>query len=194
MRPQREDQPHRHGGHQPPDAARDAMVVSEATDGAVDQVMRSVVRTYDRSRFSADHLRGLARSIGSRLAGGYTTSDLVTVLTSNPDGMRIPGRALLRRLEDLDDRDQLVERYAASTRRPWCGQCHERTRMLEGSDRVRRCPDCHPNASPTTSATAGSTATPGSTAVAGSVATGAPPPGDRKHVPWRQLLAEGSLV
>jgi hypothetical protein len=32
-------------------------------------------------------------------------------------------------------------------RPPWCGRCHEQTRLLQNhpDDRLRRCPDCHPH-------------------------------------------------
>lgn len=159
----------------------DAVVVSEASDEAVDQVMRAVVGTYGHTRFSPDHLRGLAAGVRERLAGGHTVTQLKSTLTSNPDGMRIPGRALIRRLDGLDERDQLVTGYVASAAgRTWCGVCHQQTRMLEVDHgaAVRRCPACHPNA------------TPAQARPRGFAELEEPEPAKRKQKTWRELLAE----
>ncbi len=38
---------------------------------------------------------------------------------------------------------------ATTSRRPWCGQCEQRTRLLDEPDgSVRRCPSCHPLTEP----------------------------------------------
>jgi hypothetical protein len=58
-----------------------------------------------------------------------------------------PGAAALTRLDDLA---ALAPPRPRPARPQWCGQCDERTRLRElaHDDRVYRCPDCHPQATP----------------------------------------------
>ncbi|SKF61401.1 Uncharacterised protein [Mycobacteroides abscessus subsp. abscessus] len=163
-----------------PQQVDEAIAVSEVVDESVTQVMRAVIRTYGQPRFSAAHLRDLGGGIASRLKAGASAADLITTLTSNPDGMRSPGRALLKRLADIDDRDQVAAVYAGPARvqLPWCGDCDEATRFVEGDSWVRRCSACS------------SAAVDRTTAETEAMALVPPTPAEsaRKHVPWRELL------
>ena len=82
---------------------------------------------------TGEHLPGLASHLGDRPG---RADDLV------PAGFASPAaRALL---------DQALGRVPAG-RPPWCGRCHEPTRMRwtippDGGELLGRCPDCHPAA------------------------------------------------
>lgn len=78
------------------------------------------------------------------LSNGVTAGELLRRLTAGIDSAHSPAGALLRRLENLS----LPKGVPAPERPPWCGECDEKTRLLEKPDTglPYRCPQCNPRA------------------------------------------------
>ena len=114
----------------------DARAAAEAVD--IDTVRRAV-----RSRADVDLDRDDAAEVASRLRAGWSAGDLVTALTKSLNGVASRHGVIRSRLKRLGP-------PPATGRPPWCGDCDERTRLLELDDgRATRCHRCHPAASST---------------------------------------------
>lgn len=99
------------------------------------QVMGSVLRTWpmlSRRDRSAVHTL-----VNQRLVQGHSPDVLRHLLCGNTEGVRMPGRLLIARLEGLAEP---VE--GPSGRLPWCGACDDR--WIDHGLGLHRCPACHP--------------------------------------------------
>jgi hypothetical protein len=94
---------------------------------------------------SVERLEGL---IASALDAGWEMAALAAHLGANSDGVKSPYAVLAARLKDLPPRPA-----ARRARPPWCGNCHEPTRLLDTDAGARRCPACHPTAASTNAPT-----------------------------------------
>jgi len=90
----------------------------------------------------------LLAPITAALAAGWTVPDLIATLDRDWTSANDRVRTAIYRAKDLGAPRRRDE-GAGSSRPPWCGECHERTRMLEDPetrDPLGRCPRCHPAA------------------------------------------------
>lgn len=111
----------------------------EATNGA-QRVLENLGADWRIGERSAARLEPAVRSA---LASGWTAPDLTAELGKSPNGVRSPYAVLAARLRDLPPAPP-----PRPQRPTWCGDCHEPTRMREGSDGAPfRCPACHPSGS-----------------------------------------------
>lgn len=99
------------------------------------QVMGSVLRTWPilsrRDRATVQQL------VNQRLAQGHGPDGLRQLLCGNTDGVRMPGRLLIARLDGLGE--PVAE---PAGRLPWCGACDDR--WIDHGLGLHRCPACHP--------------------------------------------------
>jgi hypothetical protein len=80
------------------------------------------------------------------LTAGWPPDALVHAVASPSwAGVQWPKAVLATRLQECA---QQTPPTPAAARPPWCGDCHQGTRMA-GEDAPRRCPACHPMALPT---------------------------------------------
>lgn len=99
------------------------------------QVMGSVLRTWPMlSRRDRSAVHGL---VNQRLAQGHSPDMLRHLLCGNTEGVRMPGRLIIARLEGLGEPIE-----GPSGRLPWCGACDDR--WIDHGLGVHRCPACHP--------------------------------------------------
>lgn len=84
--------------------------------------------------------RKISRAISQRLIEGHSPDGLRHLLCENTEGVRIPGRLLLHRLEELGQ-----PAPTSPGRKPWCGACDNR--WIDHGLGLHRCPQCHPGAS-----------------------------------------------
>ena len=74
----------------------------------------------------------------SALAAGWTPDGLAGFAGANSAGIRSPFAVLAARLAPTE-----LPRLSARRRPPWCGECDERTRMLDfDGGSPRPCPRC----------------------------------------------------
>lgn len=110
---------------------------------------------------SGEQWRQLAALVTPYLAGGWLGRDLAEAACTAPLPPMIgnPPGFIRQRLLGLPQtpwratHDSSGQNYGSTqveplpTVRPWCGHCHESTRMVEwDNDTVGRCPRCHPQA------------------------------------------------
>lgn len=88
----------------------------------------------------------LRPAISAALGLGWTPEDLAAFVGANTIGIRSPSAVLATR---LDPAELPPPPRPATRRKPWCGQCDERTRLVEQdfneyglAASVRRCPRC----------------------------------------------------
>lgn len=79
------------------------------------------------------------------LTAGWTANDLTAHLTPDLTQARSVAAVLTWRLNNLPDLHSQPGSHPP--RPPWCGTCHEPTRLTR-SDTPRRCPQCHPLTTP----------------------------------------------
>ena len=98
---------------------------------------------------AAAQRRKLARAVAAALAGGWTPAGLAQLAGASTSGIKNPLAVLAARLAQAQLPSPGPTRPAG--RRPWCGQCDQRTRMLDfDGDAPRPCPRCKTQSSPRT--------------------------------------------
>jgi DNA-binding transcriptional ArsR family regulator len=90
-------------------------------------------------RLGARSIERLAGPVAAALDAGWDPSELATYLSANSDGVKSPYAVLAARLADLP-----APPAPRAARPPWCGDCHESTRLVDTDTDARRCPACHP--------------------------------------------------
>ena len=132
------------GNHQGTAAvpACDAQAVSGAVTsrgGGISEFFAALGATWPLTR--AQRAR-LAPGVQAALDMGWTPQELASVAGANATGVRSPYAVLTTRLSP-GELPVLASRPAQSA---WCGECHERTRMLDfDGDAPRPCPRCRPH-------------------------------------------------
>jgi hypothetical protein len=98
----------------------------------------------DAWRLTAAQRARLAPAALTALSAGWRPAALAEFTGSNTDGVRNPYAVLAARLSPAE----LPAPPGQPPRPPWCGQCDERTRMIDfDGDAPRPCPRCKPTAS-----------------------------------------------
>jgi hypothetical protein len=92
-----------------------------------------------RWQLTASQRRRLSPAVAAALTAGRTPRTLAEAAGANMDGVRNPYAVLAARLSPAE----LPAPPARAVRPPWCGQCDERTRMLDfDGDSPAPCPRC----------------------------------------------------
>jgi hypothetical protein len=94
-----------------------------------------------RWRLGSKAAARLGDAVSHALTSGWRAEDLVAHLGASPEGVRSPYAVLKSRLADLPEPPA-----RPTPRPPWCGECHEATRLVDTDTRAMRCPNCHPAA------------------------------------------------
>lgn len=91
-------------------------------------------------RFAGQSAANCRQAVREQLDRGWRPEQLAEHVRrgGKVDGAHHPAAALRSRVERLGPPPAAVA--------PWCGACHEKTRVIESPDGpARRCPNCHPN-------------------------------------------------
>jgi hypothetical protein len=92
-----------------------------------------------RWQLTASQRRRLSPAVAAALTAGRTPRTLAEAAGANMDGVRNPYAVLAARLSPAE----LPAPPARAVRPPWCGQCDERTRMLDfDGNSPAPCPRC----------------------------------------------------
>jgi hypothetical protein len=87
----------------------------------------------------------VARAVADRLADGCTEAQIRDALRpALPETVHDVAALLSSRVGKISPRQPIAE-HTASARPAWCGECDERTRLVESpTGAMFRCPRCHP--------------------------------------------------
>jgi hypothetical protein len=120
-------------------SAREQLAQVDVDEDVVDQVLEDLRATTLRPR-SGNHVRRLRGLIRERLLAGVTRAEILEDAGSAPSYAHDPASVfatVVRRQSEVAP--------PVAQRPAWCGQCDERTRLLELDDgSAGRCPTCHP--------------------------------------------------
>lgn len=116
-------------------------LLAAAVDPDVAQVLQGLpAALVPASGRDETRLRGL---VEQRLAAGWTPEQLIEVAGTVGDVPIRDRPAMFAR--HVPGRPPAGSPPRAPARPPWCGDCHEGTRLLDLDDQgVKRCPACHP--------------------------------------------------
>lgn len=135
------DPPQNHRGTATSGRLRTAGIASPAAGPAaeVGEFFERLSGLNPRWQLTASQRRRLSPAVATALAAGRTPRALAEAAGANTDGARNPYAVLAARLAPTE----LHAPEARAFRPPWCGQCDERTRMLDfDGDAPAPCPRC----------------------------------------------------
>lgn len=93
-------------------------------------------------RLTASQRARLTPAVAAALSAGWTPAALAAFIGASTTGIRNPYAVLAARISSAE---LPLPSGHGVPRRPWCGQCDERTRLLGfDGDAPRRCPRCRP--------------------------------------------------